>query len=696
MNKKLILCGVILVSSMLVAFNLEDQGEKKNQLLMKLVMRQLSDLHYSPKDLNDELSENVYNEYLKRQDYSKRFFTQEDVDKLEKYKLELDDQIKVNNYKFYDLAVELYNERLKNTESFYKEYLATPFDFTVDEKLEYDAKKRDYTANKEELKDRWRKLLKYQVLVRLSDKLKEQEKAIADNDTSVTIKEFALLEEESRERVMKNYDNWFKRLNRQTEKDQVTTFVNAIVNVFDPHTGYFPPKDKADFDIKLSGKLKGIGATLQEKDGLIKVVKIVPGSPCYRQGELEVDDLIMKVGQGDEEPVDITDMPLDEAVQLIRGEIGTIVKLTVKKVDGSTKVIPISRDIVLLEDTYAKSAIIEKDESKIGYIKLPKFYADFKDKKGRQCGRDVGVELEKLNEEGVEGVILDLRGNGGGSLQDVVNMVGHFIDEGPVVQIKRRSKGNYVLKDEVPGVVYDGPFVVLVNSFSASASEILAAAIQDYDRGIIIGSNSTYGKGTVQRFYDLDQYLKGDFAEFRPMGAIKLTTQKFYRINGQTTQHMGVVPDIVLPDSYSYINTGEKEQDHVIPWDEIEAVDYKKVKNKKLNKIISKSKERIKKNETFEKINEDALRRKRNKDQTTFSLNLEEYRAFKKSVEEESEKYKDIYKEQREIELALLEEDALKFADDTLKQKDNEKWLEKLEQDVYLDEAANVVVDMIN
>jgi len=680
---------------MLVAFNFDGSSEK-NELLMKLVMKQLNDFHYSPKDLNDDLSENIYDEYLKRQDYSKRFFTQEDIDKLEKYKFEIDDQIRENNYEFYELAKNLYNKRMSNTKIYYEKYLAKPFDFTIDESLEYDSKKREYAKNEKELEDRWRKLLKYQVLTRLAEKLKEQEKAIEKNDTSVTIKELSLLDEEARERVKKNYDKWFKRLSRQTEKDQVSTFVNAIVNVFDPHTGYFPPKDKADFDIKLSGKLKGIGASLNEKDGTIQVVKIVPGSPCYRQGELEVDDKIVKVGQGDEEPIDVVDMPLDEAVQLIRGEIGTIVKLTVKKVDGSTKVIPIERDVVLLEETYAKSALIEKDDDKIGYIKLPKFYADFKDPKGRQCGRDVGCELDRLKEEEVEGIILDLRGNGGGSLQDVVDMVGHFIDEGPVVQIKRRSDENYVLRDKVSGLVYDGPLVVLVNSFSASASEILAAAIQDYGRGIIIGSNSTYGKGTVQRFYDLDQYLKGDYSEFRPMGAIKLTTQKFYRINGQTTQHMGVVPDIVLPDSYSYIDTGEKEQDHVIPWDEIEAVNFDKMKNKKFDKIIERSKKRIKGNETFGKINEDALRRKKNKDNTSYSLNLEDYRVFRKSIEDEAEQYKDIYKQERDLEVVMLDEDAMKFADDTLKQKDNGKWIERLEQDAYLEEAANVVLDMIN
>ncbi len=673
-----------------------DNEENKKKVLIDILMNRLSELHYSPKDVDDSLAQTVFDEFVKRMDYGKRFFLKEDIEAFQPYREKIDDLVKEKNYEFFDLTLEHYNKRLTEAKSYYEELIETDFDFSKDEYIERDYDKVAYLETKTELKDYWRKTLKYDIMSRLVDKLDAQEKAQEENDTTVTVKTFEELAIDAKEKVKKNYDNWFKRLDKKTNKDYLATYINSIVNTYDTHTGYFPPKDKADFDIRLSGKLEGIGATLSEKDGYIEVKSIVPGSPCYLQGDLEVDDLILKVAQGADEPVDVVDMPLSDAVQLIRGKKGTEVRLTVKKTDGSQKVVPIIRDVVLLEETYAKSAFLQENGKKVGYIKLPKFYADFKNPKGRQCARDVEVELEKLKAEGADGVILDLRSNGGGSLQDVVKMAGHFIDEGPVVQIKARKGMPYVLKDEVPGTVFDEPLVILVNSFSASASEILAAAIQDYGRGIVIGSNSTYGKGTVQRFYDLDQYIKDDFSELKPIGAVKMTTQKFYRINGESTQHIGVVPDIVLPDTYSYIETGEKEQDYAMPWDEINPVQYDETQmDWNLNKLIKSSESRVNLNETFNKIKKDAERRKRNRDLTKYNLQLDTFQSERCQRKEEAEKYKKLQDKALDFEVTLLEADEMAMVEDTVKQKTSNDWLEKLSKDVYLEEAMNVIGDMI-
>ncbi len=715
MNKLFLSLGVIAILLSFSAFNApnnfeksEDEDNYKNQVLVDILLDRLNEFHFDPKSIDDETSSIFFDEFILKLDYGKRFFTQSDIKELDPYRLSIDDLLEKLDFEFFDKANEIYVKRLAESENYYKEFLDKPFDFTKEEFIETDYDKVDFSSNKGELKDRWRKVLKFSVLDKLVSKMEAQKLAIEENDTTIEIKEFALLEEEARDKVRKTYDKWFVRLNRDDNNDRFANYINAIVNVFDTHTSYFPPKDKEDFDIKLSGKLEGIGASLQETEEYIKVVKIVPGAPCYLQGELEVDDLILKVAQGEEEPVDVVGMPLKESVQLIRGKKGTEVRLTVKKADGSIKVIPIIRDVVLLEETYAKSAILEENDNKIGYIKLPKFYADFKNSFGRRCASDIKTELEKLKEENVDGVILDLRSNGGGALEDVVRIGDHFIDEGPIVQIKDKNRA-YPLpnsRQTTPGVVYDGPLIILVNSFSASASEILAAAIQDYGRGIVIGSASTYGKGTVQRFYDLDAYKEGyessnevastSLDGLGPLGALKMTTQKFYRINGESTQHRGVIPDIILPDSYTYIETGEKEQDFAMPYDEIDASKYKQSEvDFKIDNLVKASYARIKENKVMNLIDEDARRRKTNKELTSYNMQLDVYNEGKCQRKEEAEKYKNLKDTVLDFNALLLEEDAYEMVNDTVKQKTSADWLVRLTKDIYLEEAMNVMGDMV-
>lgn len=692
----LLLCSYILYETSNNNSHLGGGPEaKKDEVLMRSLIQSLNEQHFSPQEINDKFSKNAFELYLERMDFSKRFLLKSDVEAFRMYEDRIDDEIKSGTFKFFDLSYEVLQERMKEAQGYYQEILADPFDFSVEEYVELDEEKRDFANTRDEVKDLWRKLLKYQTLYKVLEDQEKQEKAFAENDT-ITLKSFEVLEKEARETILKNNNRYFERMSKWEREDQKEVFINSIVNVYGPHTGFFPPKDKENFDISMSGQLEGIGAQLREKDGYIKVENIVPGSPSYRQGELEEGDLIIKVAQEGEEPVDVTDMRLDDAVKLIRGKKGTVVTLTVKKINGSIQDIAITRDIVLLEETYAKSVIVENElGAKIGYIKLPKFYADFNRNGGRASAEDVRIELEKLKKEGVDGVVLDLRGNGGGSLKDAIDMTGHFIKTGPVVQVKGRYGNADAMSDRNNAVSYDGPLVVMINHFSASASEILAAAIQDYDRGIIMGASSSFGKGTVQRFYDLDQKLLASEREYSPLGAVKVTTQKFYRINGGTTQLKGVLPDILVPDPYNYIEVGEKEQEFVMPWDEIPAAVYSPWKpNYNEGKIIANSEKRIKKEATFQGIDENAKRLKEQREDTYVSLNLEKFSEYQRRLDKEAEKYDNLMQIIETMKVYNMQQDMEAFEGDSIKIDINNKWLEKLRKDIYLNEAVNVIAEM--
>ena len=569
-----------------------------------------------------------------------------------------------------------------------------PFDFTIEESYDVDVEDRAWPSDPDAQKEMWRMSLKHSTLSRLVDKLEEQEQAIEENDTSVTIKTFEELEIDARSKVLTSYNNYYNRLDKLESEDRFADYLNVLVNVYDPHTGYYPPKEKANFDIYMSGQLEGIGAQLQEKDGKIKVSRIVPGSASWKQGQLKQGHIIFAVAQANEDMVDITDMRLDNAVQLIRGKKGTEVRLKVKRLDGSFIIIPIIRDVVVLEETYAKSVLIHNN-MRAGYIKLPKFYMDMNNGGGRSCANDIKIELDKLKAQGVDGIILDLRNNGGGSLQDAVKMAGFFIKEGPIVQVKGRKGAPYVLRDIDPAVYYDGPLVIMVNPFSVSASEIVAAALQDYNRAIIIGSEFTYGKGTVQRFLELDNFISGGATDLRPLGALKLSTQKFYRINGGATQLKGVASDIVLPDPYAYIDIGEKELDNHLPWDEIEPAAYLRtgaVTN--LENIKKKSLARLAKLESFTLMEEKARRLERQQDETVISLSLKGFREELAILDEEGEKYKNIQKDSTGLTISQIPIDFEAMEGDSAKLASAASWHEKLSRDIYIFEATEVLKDM--
>src|SRR5688572_1128224 len=614
-----------------------DNGDKE-KLILQAVLKLMENYHFKDVRLDDEFSHKLFDTYIDRLDGMKRFLTIGDYDLLDDYQDSLDDALQDYNLRFFNLSYDRINKAVEKTRKWYPEILNEPFDFSVPDSIETDGEKRSWAKNDAELKEFWRAYLKYETLTRLADKIKNQEELKEEPEGG--LKSTTELEAEARKDVKEVFDDWFDRLDKIRRSDRFETYLNSITNVFDPHSDYFNPKEKEDFDINMSGSLEGIGARLQMDGDYTKVVMIIPGGPAWKQKELEVDDKIFKVQQENQsEPVDVTGWLVDEVVGLIRGPKGTKVTLTVKKVDGSVREIMIVRDKVILDEGFAKSAIMELEGEigNIGYITLPKFYADFENPDGRSCYEDVAVEVEKLVKSKVKGIILDLRNNSGGSLNDVVQMSGLFIEDGPIVQVKGRDKAPVILRDKDDRVVYTGPLIVMVNTQSASASEILAAALQDYGRAVIVGSQSTFGKGTVQRFFDLDKAVSG-YDDLKPLGDIKLTLQKFYRINGGSTQLKGVIPDINLPDNHQFIAAGERELEYPMEWTEITPVEYEQdiVKlNTNIEAIKRKSENRIKASPQFEKVVANALRIKETRDETIVPLQLDEYRALDRSREEE-------------------------------------------------------------
>ena len=667
---------------------------EKEAMLMHRMIGGLNQLHFKPVEVNDQFSKRVFKDYLDRIDGGRRWITQEQLDQLAPFKTLLDDEAAAGSYQFFDKTLAILDEGIAKAKTFYPEILDKPFDFTKSENLELDFEKKDFAKNDTELKEYWVKSLKYDVMTKLAGKLRGQK----DGDEKLAGKTEAELEADVRKDVLKNYDDLFKRIDKLKRSDRLSDYLNSIASLYDPHTVYFEPKDKEDFDIRMSGTLEGIGAQLRGEDDYTKVIRIIPGGPAWKQKELQANDLITKVQQfGEEKILDVTGMRLDDVVQHIRGKKGTKVILTVKKENGEIKEITIKRDVVVYEESYAKSVILDfpgKMEN-VGYIKLPQFYADFNRRGGRSSATDIGKELEKLKEQNVNGIILDLRNNGGGSLRDVQRMTGYFIEEGPIVQVKSRDRDPEILEDSDSRVQYDGPLIVMVNSFSASASEILAAALQDYGRAIIVGSKSTFGKGTVQRFFDLDRGLPSG-SDITPLGEVKLTIQKFYRVNGGSTQLKGVVPDIVIPDRYHYIDVGEREHENALPWTEIKPVKYgQKVTNLDNLPAVQKASEaRIAKNEIFNAVLENAKRLKEQSDDTNYTLKLSEFQADQAERKEAGDKFTELFKPIEGLAVKNLAADLENINSDTTKIASNEEWMENIKEDAYLEEVLYIMRDM--
>lgn len=697
------------------------QDDDRDKQLIEVITYVLKEGHFDPKDMNDTFSEDVFEHYIDRIDPFRRYFYQSDIKDFEKYKTELDNQIMAYDVSFFNLTHERLIQRINESKVLYKEVLDNPLDYSINESFNTDYENLGYVSSKKEMKERWRKQLKFSAIANYHDLLSEQEndgkrkKELSelnleeinnlsdvekerffneDEDKNFVEKSNSVLEQEAREVTLQSLNELYDFIDDRQRKDWFTVYINAIVEEYDPHTFYFAPEEKDRFDVAMSGKYEGIGARLQKRMDNIIVNEIISGGSAWRQNKLEVGDIILKVRQeNEEEAVNVVGMRLDDAVKFIKGPKGTNVILTLKRVDGAIEDLSIPRDEIELEETYAKSSTVIKNDKTYGVINLPKFYVNFQDYNKRNAASDIKKEIIRLKAEGMEGLVIDLRNNGGGSLKTVVDMAGLFIKEGPIVQVRTTGEPREVLSDKDRSIIWDGPLVILVNELSASASEILAAAMQDYKRAIVIGSKQTYGKGTVQNVLDLNRIVRSNTNG--DLGALKFTTQKFYRINGGSTQLEGVKSDVVVPDRYSYIDIGEKNQDNPLPWDKIEAATYTLWDSYfDYDATIKKSNERMQNSEQLKLIDENAHWIKKIRDRKEFSLNYNEYKAKLDISEEEAKQFDKLADYKTNLTFKSLPyEMALMQQDSTLKMK-RDRWHENLSKDVYIEEALNVLNDL--
>ncbi len=667
----------------------------KDKLLVQVITYVLQQGHFNPIAMDDAFSEELFSDYIGSIDPVKRYFYESDYKDFTAFKTNIDDQLKAYDITFFNVTHTRLLERIDEAKKIYKEILSKPFDYTIDEAFETDYDKSIFAKNKKEMKERWRKQLKFSTLSNYDD-IKAEEEFAKEKDDSYVIKIDADIEKEAREATLKSLNIYFNdNVDDLKREDWFALYVNAIVEEFDPHTYYLAPKNKENFDERMSGKLEGIGARLQKRMDYIKIVELISGGPAWRGQELEVEDIILKVKQENEKhPVDIVGMRINDAIKYIKGPKGTKVTLTIKKVDGTIKDVVITRDVISLGETYAKASLVEKNKKKFGVINLPAFYVDFDDYKNLNAAIDVKKEIERLKVEGMEGLVLDLRNNGGGSLPTVVEMAGLFIKGGPVVQVRSTGTPKEVLRDKDKSITWDGPLVILVNELSASASEIMAAAMQDYKRAIVIGSKQTYGKGTVQNVYNLNNLVRNNTSG--DLGALAFTTQKYYRINGGSVQLEGVKSDVKVPGRFSFIDVGEKEKENPLPWDEIDAADYQTWGNYfDYDKTISMSADRMSKNEQLKLIEANAKWVKSKIDITEVSLNYEKYKANLDLNEEEAKQFDKIsdYKTNLSFESLAYEKELFESDTTDLKEK-RDRWHESLSKDVYIEEALNVLEDL--
>jgi carboxyl-terminal processing protease len=601
-NLKYTIPALILVAGAAFGFRyVQSTNAEKESLVMRLVAEALQGVHYQPRAVDDAFSEDVFKAYLELLDGEKRFLYQSDYDRLAKHRLKLDDYFTSGDLSFFEESSSLWKQRRTEARRRYTRILAKPLDLSRARSLETDAEKRAYPKDSAAMDAFWADYLTSRVLDRLYDRAYEKKDSI--NQAFLPgHPDFAANESEARAKELEIHNEWFDGLDELDRTDDFSYYINAYAAAFDPHTQYFPPQQQEAFEIEMTGQLEGIGAQLQQDGEFVTIASIVTGSACWRQGELEVGDKLLKVAQGDAQPEDVVGMRVNKVVTKVRGKKGTEVRLTVRKKDGTEKVIPIVRDIVEMEATFARSAMLGNS---VGYIRLPKFYVDFFDESNRDCAEDVRTELRALKAAGARGIIFDLRGNGGGSLPAAVGIAGHFIDKGPVVQVKTQGQRVRSYDDPTPGVEWDGPLVVLVDESTASASEIVAAALQDYGRAIIVGTTQTFGKGTVQNMMDFDRAAGAFYAKYQPLGAFKLTIQKYYRVNGGTTQLDGVRSDVVIPDAFQHVAYGERELDFALAADKIPAAAYKPVaENPKRAQAVAASQARVSANPDFTRIND--------------------------------------------------------------------------------------------
>ena len=671
----------LIIPLIFIGFTFSDKkfsDPNKDRLLIEIVKYVVEKGHYNKIEINDDVSEKIFSSLINQFDSQKRFFLKSDIKNFEKYKFKLDDQIKNYDLTFFNLVYETSKLRFEEIKKYYNEIIANPFDFNSKETLDLDFENKDYSKNKNEVKQRWRKQLKFSTLdialLKLGDSLDFIDDRVYNESLAI---------------VKKNTADFFEFYEDMDRDDWFSSYINSFLNQLDPHTFYFQPDDKERFDVNISGKFNGIGARLTKTEGTIKIVEIIIGGPIWKDKLLDVGDIILKVSQEGEEPVDVVGVKLDDAIKLIKGPAKSYVTLTVKKIDGSIRDVKIMRDLVELEEVYAKSTLISKENVNYGYISLPKFYVDFSDYKKRNSAEDVKNHIIKLKNNGMQGLILDLRNNGGGSLQTVVDMTGLFIEKGPVVQVKSIGNRKKVLYDRNPEIVWDGPLVVLINEMSASASEILAAALQDYKRAVIIGSEKSFGKGTVQNIIDLNKFISNSNFD---MGALKITTDKFYRINGESVQLEGVKSDVVIPDSYMYIFNGERDEKNPLQWDKIDAAYYTKWNGfKNMNFITSNAQNRINSNNYHKLISKRAEWIKEQRDNKIIPLNFSSYKDYTESNSKKNKLFESISDYSNNLNFKLLKTEKEFIMSNKELLSNRNRWHKNLKRDIFISEGINIL-----
>ena len=695
-NKWKVFATVFLFGALFFAFNTfksenQESPELRQRKLLSTIGQLLESEHYSPRNIDDAFSKEVFNAYFKALDPEKNTFLQSDLYNLSNYSTTIDDEIHGATIAFQPAVSRIYALRIIETKAIFNQIMDQPFDFNLDDSALLNSDKMAYPKDVTERAKRWEMLLKYRTIERYAslieerEKNKDKEKFVYKNDST--------LEAESRAYVKKSYKKRIESFEKTfTKEKQFELFLNSITGLMDPHTDYLAPVEKRSFTEQMSGVIYGIGAQLTQDDFGIRIASIQPGGPAWKSGQIVVNDVIVKIAQGAEEPVDVSGYETTDAVKLIRGTLGTEVRLTFRKPDGTFKVVSLIREKIVLDEGYARSVVIQNGADKYGYILLPDFYADFEREDGHRCSEDVAAEIKKLKAENVKGIIIDVRFNGGGSLYEVVQMAGLFIDKGPVVQIRNKEGRSQTLYDETPGILYDGPLVVMANEFSASASEIFAGAIQDYKRGIVVGSSSTYGKGTVQRNVAFGKPLDslGIQTEY---GAVKLTFQKFYRITGSSTQKKGVVPDVILPDEYEYLKYREKDNESALSWDEMERARYMVwPNNAPLSQVVQSTNLHIQNDTAINRFKKN-LRWVSNQIETPVYLKLDKFQAFKKQVQEVSKQNEQALKLKTPMNLAPIKVDYNKFYNnpDKSKQDRYQAWIKDLAKDFQVNESSKIL-----
>ncbi|MCX6332507.1 MAG: carboxy terminal-processing peptidase [Bacteroidetes bacterium] len=699
-NKWKVFTTVVLLGVVLFAFKTFDKQngelpEVRHRKLLSTIGHLLETEHYSPRKIDDEFSRDVFNGFLKTLDPEKNIFLNTDIQALQIYQNKIDEEIHGADILFEPAVSIIYEKRLVEARKIFETIIQTPFDYNMDDSISLDLENKKAPINEADRYKNWYQILKYKSLDRYANLVEEREK----NKTKekFVVKADSTLEREARGTVKKEYAKRFERLEKTFDKEKrFETFLNTITGLMDPHTDYFAPVEKRSFTEQMSGTFYGIGAQLTQDDNGIKIASIQPGGAAWKSGQLVVNDVITKVGQGSEEPVDVTGYETTDAVKLIRGNLGTEVRLTIRKPDGSTKVVSLKREKIILDEGFARSAIIQKGNDKYGYILLPDFYADFDREEGARCARDVAKEIEKLKAEKVKGIAIDIRYNGGGSLYEVVQMAGLFIDQGPIVQIRNKEGRSQILADEVPGTIYNGPLVVMVNEFSASASEIFAGAIQDYKRGIIMGSTSTYGKGTVQRNVAFGKPLD-DMGIQTEYGAVKLTFQKFYRVTGSSTQKKGVVPDVIFPDEYEFLKYREKDNEAALPWDEMERAKFQVwPNNAAIAAIAAKANEKIAKDTAIAEFKK-TLQWVSTQMDRPVNLKLDKYVTYRKQLMVNMRINDNRIKLKDSMQVTSLKADYDKFYNnpDKTKQDRYQAWLKMVAKDAQVNEASKLLAEFL-